>query len=294
MPHTLHLASVALHVGSADGRIVFKPFVSQHFTRPLVAVKHNYQLQFSRLASLPAAEEFQLSGETVDENGPHFKWYLQDKNEDQLNIQLHLSDHPQLQGAVLDLDFKSKVLRVQLVPKEEQDILSIDPLFHPLSALLLVHLARKNKAFLIHASGVFKNEKGALFTAVSGTGKSTMAQLWQKNGATVINDDRLWIEQVEGRWQMFSTPMVWYAQPALNAPVHQVFLISQAAQNQISPLKRLAASMRVMSNCIQHLYNSKVTDQHLDTVLRFTKEVQLYDCGFKPDQDIVGLIEALP
>ena len=103
-----------------------------------------------------------------------------------------------------------------------------------------------------------------------------MAQLWQKNGATVINDDRLWIEQVEGRWQMFSTPMVWYAQPALNAPVHQVFLISQAAQNQISPLKGLAASMRVMSNCIQHLYNSKVTDQHLDTVLRLQRNCTVW------------------
>ena len=49
--------------------------------------------------------------------------------------------------------------------------------------------------------------RGILFSAPSGTGKSTQANLWvQHQGAEVINGDRAALRQVGGRWQAFGLP----------------------------------------------------------------------------------------
>lgn len=292
MNTTLYLASVALHVSSANSRISFVPFVSRHFTKQLVPTTNTYNLVFDLLDQLPPMHKVDFTGETPDQTDMPFRWLLTSNQTGTLNIQLQLQDDPLLQGACIHLNLKQNHISVQLVPKSSEP-LSIDPLSHPLSALLMVHLAHRQNAFMIHASGVQMGAMGALFSAISGTGKSTMAKIWQSQGATVINDDRLWIERINNQWYMFSTPMQWYAQKALLAPIHKTFLIRQSPYNEVARIQGLSSSMRVMSNCIQHLYSREMTSSHLDNVLRFTHSIPVYDCGFKPDKQITKIIQSM-
>jgi hypothetical protein len=157
----------------------------------------------------------------------------------------------------------------------------------------MVYLAHHVGGFMIHASGIFDKKSGYLFTAISGTGKTTMAKLWEKTGTTIINDDRLWVQKHNEKWYMFNTPMVWYAQKPMMAPIDKIFLLRQSPTNQLNQITGLNASMRVMSNCIQHFYDKKMTTDHIDRVLNLTSQVPVYDCGFKPDNEIVELIRLL-
>ncbi len=292
MNTTMYLGSVALHASSGCSRISFTPFVSRHFTRQLVPTTNSYSLIFDLLDQLPSIDKADFTGETQDQSYMPFRWFLTKDQSGLLNIQLQLQADPLLHGACIQIDQTKNIITVHLVPKSSES-LKIDPLFHPLSALLMVHLAHRQNAFMMHASGIQDGNFGAIFSAVSGTGKSTMAKIWSNQGATVINDDRLWIECINNHWYMFSTPMQWYAQKALMAPIHKIFLIRQSPHNEFAQIQGLRASMRVMSNCIQHLYSRQMTSSHLDNVLAFTKDVPVYDCGFKPDSEITEIIRTI-
>ena len=69
---------------------------------------------------------------------------------------------------------------------------------------------------MIHASGVYYNGRGYLFSGVSGKGKTTMAGLWDNIGAQVIHDDRLIIRSIDGVYRMFNTPVYRNDEPRIS------------------------------------------------------------------------------
>ena len=81
------------------------------------------------------------------------------------------------------------------------------PLAYPMGALILYYLTLNSNAFMIHASGVWDGETGRIFSGFSGVGKSTMAKIWEEEGAHIVNDDRLIVREVNGEFFMYNTPM---------------------------------------------------------------------------------------
>ena len=80
---------------------------------------------------------------------------------------------------------------------------------------LLVHAG-----LLIHSSAVVMDGKAYLFSAPSGTGKSTHTQLWLRqfgSRAVILNDDKPAIRRMDNRWYAYGTP--WSGKTDLNLPV---------------------------------------------------------------------------
>jgi hypothetical protein len=64
-----------------------------------------------------------------------------------------------------------------------------------------------HQGIVIHASAIEHNGKGIIFSAPSGTGKSTQASLWEKYmGARVLNDDCPVIRIDDGHPNVYGTP----------------------------------------------------------------------------------------
>lgn len=61
---------------------------------------------------------------------------------------------------------------------------------------------------MLHASAVALDDEAYLFSAPSGTGKSTHAQVWLRlfDGAEIINDDKPAIRKMNGSYFVFGTP----------------------------------------------------------------------------------------
>ena len=100
------------------------------------------------------------------------------------------------QVAFLSDDSKNWTIHSKLITSEDASFLS--PLTYPMGALVLYYLTVNSNAFMIHASGIWDGETGRIFSGFSGVGKSTMAKLWEEEGAHVVNDDRLIIREVNG------------------------------------------------------------------------------------------------
>src|SRR5699024_19054 len=71
----------------------------------------------------------------------------------------------------------------------------------------LERLLLSRQGLLLHASFIRWQARGILFSAPSGTGKSTQADLWVRHrGAEVINGDRAALRRSAGRWRAYGLP----------------------------------------------------------------------------------------
>jgi hypothetical protein len=233
-----------------------------------------------------------FSGKPFNDMQLPYDWFIL-KKEEKIAIQVQFHEHESVNEAIAIIDPSESTINLYFKPLSGSETLVIDPLFHPLGSLIYVYLARLAGGILIHASGVEHNQCGRIFTAVSGTGKSTMAGLWKHSGASIINDDRLWLQKFDEKWYMFNTPMVWYANKPKMAMINEIFLIRQSPNNELKKVDGIPAAMKVMSNCIQHFYDKQMTSEHLDLILDITRQVPVYTLGFKPDTSVVEMLSAL-
>lgn len=103
----------------------------------------------------------------------------------------------------------------------------------------LCNYALKNAdGFVFHSSAVEVDGKAYLFTAPSGTGKSTHARLWREmlgDKAVMVNDDKPMIRLLGEKFFVYGTP--WMGKHALGAPIKSeikaICIIEQAKGNSI-------------------------------------------------------------
>ena len=96
----------------------------------------------------------------------------------------------------------------------------------------------------IHSSAIFVNGEGIIFSAPSGTGKSTHTALWKEHyGATIINDDSPFVSVVSDKVMLHGAP--WAGTSGINknisVPLRAIFFLEQASKNEIVPLASLQA-----------------------------------------------------
>ena len=162
----------------------------------------------------------------------------------------------------------------------------VDPLEYPLDGLILYYLTVIKGDILIHASGVNYNGTGYLFSGVSGKGKTTIARLWENNGAKVIHDDRLIIRKTESGFRMYNTPVYNNDEPQ-ESTLNKLFIIDHGTSNRIVHVRGAVAVSLVMANCIQHNWDSEIITRLLGAVSIMCGTVPVVRLLFKPDRSII-------
>lgn len=99
---------------------------------------------------------------------------------------------------------------------------------------------------MLHSSAVVVDGKAYLFTADSGTGKSTHANLWLErfgDRAYILNDDKPALRLEEGVWYAYGTP--WSGKTNLSknvrVPVAGIAVLERGEQNEIAPYSGIGA-----------------------------------------------------
>ncbi len=230
-----------------------------------------------------------FTGESFEVNTVPYKWKVYEKD-DMLLILIEMGEGASVNRLVVKFNIKKKEIEVKLQLSNDSNEISFDPFFQPLGSILLHYLIQNKQGIMIHASGVKDSNRGYVFTAVSGTGKSTMAGLWQKTGAQVINDDRLILIPKGEKVIMTNTPMPYYQDVDKDSPVTAVFLIKQSSENYLKPVMGAAGVAGLMANCIQFLYNKEMVQQHLEAITAIAGKCPVYELGFKPTTEITEII----
>ncbi len=93
---------------------------------------------------------------------------------------------------------------------------------------------------MLHSSCVEKDGFAYLFSARSGTGKSTHTHLWLKNlpGSRIVNDDKPALLLENGTWYACGTPFSGKTDENLNVkvPVRAIIFIKRAEKNRVEKL----------------------------------------------------------
>lgn len=154
-----------------------------------------------------------------------------------------------------------------------------------LESILLQH-----QALLLHASFVRAWGQGVLFSAPSGTGKSTQAELWKQYfGADIINGDRAILRLEEGKWQAFGSPYAGSSRIYRNekAPVCAIIVLRQARKNHIRLLPTTQSVFALFPEITIHRWDETFTVQALQLLTALLSRVPVYLLECRPDREAV-------
>ena len=108
--------------------------------------------------------------------------------------------------------------------------------------------------FLLHASAVAYNGKAYLFSAPSGTGKSTHAAYWcSELGAVVINDDKPAIRLIDGAFYACGTPFSGKhdLSASLCVPLGGIAVLSRGQENTAHRLSTTEALWSLLNQTLR-------------------------------------------
>ncbi len=230
-----------------------------------------------------------FTGKSFDDNLIPYEWNVYEYK-GYFSLVIKINDESSISLVKADFNLNEKNISVSLKLKGNTHSLNLEPFFQPFGPLLLNYVTHFNHGLLLHASGVNDGHNGYVFSAVSGTGKSTMAGLWQQMGAKIINDDRLVLIPQDDRIIMTNTPMPYYQDIYKESKVSGIFLLKQSPTNYIKPLPGISGITGLMSNCIQFLYNKEMVQKHLKSITNITKKCPVFELGFKPTTEITDII----
>ncbi len=112
-----------------------------------------------------------------------------------------------------------------------------------------------HNGFLLHSSAVMLDGKAYLFSAPSGTGKSTHTSLWLKEfpGAQILNDDKPAIRILDDGIYVYGTP--WSGKTDLNlnqkVPLQGIAFLERGEQNVIHPLDSMKALENLLNQTVR-------------------------------------------
>jgi hypothetical protein len=143
---------------------------------------------------------------------------------------------------------------------------------YSLSTLLFTEIMRKEKIAVMHASAISYNNQAILFSAPSGTGKSTQAELWINNieNSIYINDDKPALSIDNEKIIVWGNP--WSGKTLnnnnLKVPLKAIVYLEQAKNNEVLQLNDFDKVKYTMMNLG---ISSKIEDNEF--IIEFCNEL---------------------
>ena len=183
-----------------------------------------------------------------------------------------------------------------LVEPTDPDALSLPTYIFPLFNIFLSRLLLDRGGFVIHSSAVRTTDgHGLLFTAPSGTGKSTIAHLFRQHAhATIIDDDLIAIRPpANGQLHptAYNIPTFKHPLTPLRTTINAAYAIAQSPTNDLQPINSTSVAVaELLSNTIQQPLDRHSCDTIARNVWLSFKDTTTFHLGFTPTPDTVQLI----
>jgi hypothetical protein len=179
-------------------------------------------------------------------------------------------------------------------PPEDNTLL---PLGYPLDELMVSGHININKiGIILHSACVSIQGKGVLFSGVSGSGKSTISEIWQKDReAEVLTDERVIIREFHDDLWAFGTP--WHGTAKIHknmgAPIEKIFFIKHGKENKAIPVSKRDATNRLMVRCFPTFWNRRGMQFTLDFCSIIAHKKKCYELEFVNDLSIIEYLKNL-
>ncbi len=146
---------------------------------------------------------------------------------------------------------------------------------------------------MLHSSAVVVDNNAYLFSAASGTGKSTHTSFWLKkfgDRAYILNDDKPAIRIMDGGIYAYGTPWSGKYDISINKRVKLkgICIIERAETNTISRMDSQTALIRLMHGALKKLTPEQL-DKQLAIINNLIKNVPIYRLGCTPTSEAADL-----
>lgn len=146
--------------------------------------------------------------------------------------------------------------------------------------------------FMLHSSAVVLDGEAYLFSAQSGTGKSTHTGLWlEKFGerAKILNDDKPAIRLIDGKVYACGTPWSGKSDLSVNecVPLRGICFLERSEENHIKKISIKEAISLILEQTLK-MNNVQNLDKLLGCMEKVLKNISIYKMGCNISEDAVN------
>lgn len=146
------------------------------------------------------------------------------------------------------------------------------------------------KAIILHSSFIVHNGEAILFTAPSGTGKSTQAELWRKYAhASIINGDRSVLMVEDGTVYAYGLPFCGTSEIDKNmfTKVKAIVYLQQWSKNNAIKISKKESIKKIISETTKNLWNQENIDKVVEVVENIAENIEMYEYHCTKYEDAV-------
>lgn len=148
---------------------------------------------------------------------------------------------------------------------------------------------------MLHSSAIVRDNRAYLFSADSGTGKSTHTNLWRRvfgdNEVRLLNDDKPALRCEEGAWYAYGTPWSGKTGQNLNlkVPLAGICFLTRGNENKIKRLDPVQALYEVL-NQTSRPKDPVLKAKVLDVASKLIADIPVWkmECTLEPEAAVVS------
>lgn len=179
-----------------------------------------------------------------------------------------------------------------LLLRDAVDMLYSDPVF--VSLLALERSFLRENGLILHCAYLKYQGMAILFSAPSGTGKSTQADLWEKyRGARTVNGDRALLECRGGRWLARGWPVCGSSGICENidTPIYAIVMLSQAKEDSVRRLSPGQAFAAIFPQLTVNRWDPQALRLGMDLAEKLVGSIPVWHLGCTISDNAVRCLE---
>lgn len=163
-----------------------------------------------------------------------------------------------------------------------------------LEGITIEKILNKFNAFILHSSFIKWQDKAIIFSAPSGTGKSTQADLWAKyENAEIINGDRSGIRKIDNKWTAYGLPIAGSSGIYKNkkAEISHIIVLRQGKENKLTKLSPREAFIKLYSETLVHTWDKDFQENIVNMITDVVQSIPIYQYECLPDKSAVDFLK---
>lgn len=171
--------------------------------------------------------------------------------------------------------------------------MGVDTMFNSLLALEKRLLDREG--LVLHCAYMDLDGQAVLFSAPSGTGKSTQAELWRRyRGTRTVNGDRCLLQKIGDVWFARGWPVCGSSEICFreDLPVRAVVTLSQAPEDRIWRLSPAQAFTQLFSQITVNRWNREASLRAMELTEQLIGAVPVYHLACTMSESAVRALES--
>lgn len=172
---------------------------------------------------------------------------------------------------------------------------TLDYIFFAIRDLFFIHM-QQHHILAVHSSSIIYRDKAYLFSACSGTGKTTHTNLWvERFGVEILDGDVAAVTIEDGQAIAYGLPWCGTSNRFVNRRMvlGGIIFLAQSCHNSLSRLTPFEATLRLAARCFTPTWTKEQSEINLFVAEEIAPKILTAYLGCLPNQEAVDMIKEL-